>query len=272
MKKVLSLLLALMMIFTAVMLAACAGDEKKPDETADKTETAADTSKEETTDAAQQTETKTPADTKEALKEAIEKTLALTSYEAAVTVKVNDITSVYAIKADATRSQCSRTVSTDGVSATVDVYAEDGLVFVKKGDSKTKGGSGSAEFKEYNIADVTKSIVTVIPADIAGEGQTKDGLTTVTVSLTEEQFKTTFETFAASMAAQATAMGQGEPTYSNAKAVVVYNDAGYVTEYTLSFDIAIGANSGAASAKVVYTNPGTDVTVPELADKDAYVG
>ena len=259
------------MVFAAVMLAACSGNDAKPEETDGKTETAAaETSKEET--AAQQTETKAPADTKEALKEAIEKTLALTSYEASVTVKVNDITSVYNILADKTRSQCSRTVSAAGVSATVDVYAEDGLVYVKKGDSKTKGGSGSDDFKEYNIADVTKSIVTVIPADIAVEGQTKDGLTTVTVKLSAEQFAAVFEKFAASMAAEAKAEGKDEPTCSNAKVVAVYNEAGYVTEYTLSFDVTVGANSGAASAKVVYTNPGTDVTVPALADKDAYVG
>lgn len=280
MKKTVSLLVAVLMIFTVTILSSCSGsDEPKTTETA--TPSVTPSTDASTTGGSTTATNKTNA---EILNDAIEKTLALTSYEASIAInnsiakgeEVGDIVAEYEFKVNGSKAEGTRTVTAGEASAVTSVYVDGDDVYVKNGEEGVKGSLKDSAFADYDLTKLVATVVKKVPAEVANAGTAaeQEGQQCIVMTLTSEQLSSVYGDFVAEMSAAAEGKATDLALSDVVLAVVYDEDSGYMTGNMLTFTVSLTVDGEARTNQVMlivaYNNAGTAVEVTVPADLAEY--
>lgn len=289
MKKYLSILLAVMMLIYALLLAACQGNSTDPTKTPaggtpTQTVTAAPSTGDPTaapsTGDATPDPTSTPAPVttsdptstpaQRSLNDIIDKTLALTSYNARFDLSVESrvgektaspVWAKYTIGVDGVSALCVRTVASGKDTLTENIFTNESGVFVKE-------NTGNKKAEDYDLRALVASIAAKLPVDAPGFEELEGS---ASIQLDEAQFKSAFALFLERMDLAAANAGAGV-TVKDAKVETTFGE--YLNTYRLTFTLETVKDQNtvvsSVDARLTFDNPGADVTVTPPADLSDY--
>ncbi len=260
MKKILSILLVLCMLFGTFALVSCEEEDKE------------ESSSEETS---------TQSEQAQLLSSAVKKMEDLDAYTAKMTININMATSGMTITVPMTIDMAVKNAKTQnpllsasmsttvfGTTTTSDVYSDGSWIYVSSdGDGYKMKVEDSGD--EYDYVGDVEEIVKDLPDEVlesAGFVKNDDGTKEITVQLTNEQFNQLFADAAGSLG-EAGLDGE-EMTLSNANIKIVIDKDGYIKTYEMSFKIDMvveeQATTSTVTMKVEFKDRGANITVTPM--------
>ena len=254
MKKILSVILAITMLFATLSLTACG---------------------------------QAPA---EVIENAFEKTENLDSYHAVMETSISmggggfsvEIPMTIEYKVEGAKSQnpklyAKSIVEVLGESVTVETYMAGGWMYVVQGDNKFKADiSKIDDVDDYDYSAFMEGIMQELPEDLLKnvEFKVEDGAKTVTVNIPDATFKQVFDDFLEEMGELALQDEFDKLTTSNATVSMSVKD-GYISDYSMEYTMTLGMDGinmdANVSASVSFKNPGEKVSVTVPSDADSYM-
>ena len=269
MKKILSIVLALMLLVSACMLTSC--EEMTAYELIHSA-----IAKMETLDSFE-------ADVVMKMDTRIKMQGATTTVEVPMTMNVK----ASGLKGETPLTSGSVAVTTMGVETKGNVYSDSKDVYVATevmGQSvKLKMSADSAEAGDYDLTGTTDSFLVDIPEDALQNVaivESENGTKTVEVALDPAVFAANYPELIEQVNNNNGVGEVANVSFSDVKVKVVVSSDGYIAGYYLTFNMAMDvttagittATTTAVTASVEYKNPGTPVTVDVPTDLDSYVG
>lgn len=146
-------------------------------------------------------------------------------------------------------------------------------------------GAGESFSSIDELGDSLDDAIRPIPADVLANAEVKKdgGNTTVTVTLTDEQFKNVFSSYYEDGLENFTYGAEVKSSKcSDIKVVITVNEQGYVTYYSIDFKVAIEyedvfgegdyiKSNVTSSEKYTFNNPGSTHKVTAPADEKEYM-
>ncbi|MBQ8216002.1 MAG: hypothetical protein IJZ33_07045 [Clostridia bacterium] len=268
MKKLLSILLAVMLLVSACVLTSC--EELSAYELVHSA-----LAKMETLDSFE-------ADVVMSMK----MTMDLQGVSQTVDVPMNVKVKASGLKSEAPLTSGTMSMSVMGTETKADIYSDSKDVYVATnvmGQSvKVKMGVDSEAADEYDLTDTTSSFMVDIPEDVlesVAVVENSDGTKSVEVLLDPSVFAENYEDLI-DQVNQSAAGEVSDLSFEDVKVKVVVTSDGYISGYYLTFTMVMNvttagvtaATTTQVSASVEYKNPGTPVTVDVPADLDSYQG
>ena len=240
-----------------------------------------------------------PGDAFEMMKAAAEKTASLTSCEYTQSNTNNTVmtmmgqtsespsVSVSSVKianlgTDAVVSETKTTDTSMGMTTETTVYTDKNFAYVDSGDFKVKYAADSEEGAAYMPSvggDVSENLPDKEAFSSAEITKNADGSTTVTIQMTEEQFKKAFSKYLDGLGDSLSESGitDASVTYKDIVFKFTVLSSGYLGSFTMSFKMDMSMNIGIpvqATSEVIsdttFVDPGKTVTVT-LPDLSAFV-
>ena len=215
------------------------------------------------------------------VEKAFEKTENLDSYEAVMDVTISmgagpismniPMTVEYKVEGAKTESPkiyAKSTLEMFEESMTVESYIADGWMYVVQGDNKFKADiSKIDDYEAYDYSAFYDEMMQELPESLFDNVEftaESDGTQTVTLNIPDAAFKEIFEDFLGEMGELAVQDEVDKLTTSNGKVSLSVKD-GYVSVYSMEYTMTIGTNNinmdANVSAVMTFKNPGAKVSV-----------